>query len=228
MNRIFATCLLLMVLAPCTAARDKKNKGRSLQEYISSLPRITASQRETTPGSIWMDDGRFANLASDNTARRVGDTVVIHVMEQTSAENSGSVGTQRKFSANSGITAAAGQLDTAGIEALFSPSSTSKLQGQGQTASKSRLRTSLSGQVVAVLPGGALVVEAQRDVKMNNERQRLVVRGVVRGADLRNDNSVLSTSLSNLEIELEGKGVIADATRPPNWLVRTLLRIVGF
>jgi len=50
----------------------------------------------------------------------------------------------------------------------------------------------------------------------------------VRGGDIAPDNSLLSNQLSNLELELKGKGVISDGTRPPNVIMRVLLRILGF
>jgi hypothetical protein len=34
--------------------------------------------------------------------------------------------------------------------------------------------------------------------------------------------------VGNLELELKGKGVLSDGTRPPNLIVRWLLRILGF
>jgi flagellar L-ring protein precursor FlgH len=82
--------------------------------------------------------------------------------------------------------------------------------------------------VAAVLPSGALVIEAERSVLMNNERQTVVVRGVARPGDIAPDNTVVSNDLSNLELELKGKGVVSEGTRPPNVVVRTLLRIFGF
>jgi flagellar L-ring protein precursor FlgH len=63
---------------------------------------------------------------------------------------------------------------------------------------------------------------------MNNERQKVLVRGLVRPGDVAADNSVLSTAMSDLEIELKGKGVISDANRPPNFLVRWLMKLVNF
>jgi flagellar L-ring protein FlgH len=71
-------------------------------------------------------------------------------------------------------------------------------------------------------------VEAERSLTMNNERQTVILRGVARAADVAPDNSVLSNQLSNLELELKGKGVISDGTRPPNVIVRLLLRVLGF
>ena len=63
---------------------------------------------------------------------------------------------------------------------------------------------------------------------MNNEKQTVILRGLVRPGDVASDNKVLSTSISNLELELKGKGVISDYTRPPNPLVRAILWLVGF
>jgi len=39
---------------------------------------------------------------------------------------------------------------------------------------------------------------------------------------------VSSNSIGNLELELKGKGVLSDGTRPPNPVVKMILRLVGF
>ena len=56
----------------------------------------------------------------------------------------------------------------------------------------------------------------------------MILRGLVRPGDVQSDNSVASTSLANLQVELKGRGVLSDGTRPPNPVVRLILRIVGF
>jgi flagellar L-ring protein precursor FlgH len=225
----------MLLLATITAfsvvagAAKKSAPRDSLADYIERVQHVGAVHpASATSGSLWITGGLLTDLASDYKARQVGDVVIVRIVEQTLAEASGSVASQRTMEANSGISALAGRVNTAGIDQLFSPHSSSKLQGQGQTASKSRLQTSLAGRVVAVLPGGALVVQADRVVTMNNERQSIIVRGVARPGDVAPDDSIPSTSLGNLEIELKGKGVISESTRPPNFLVRLLLRIVGF
>jgi flagellar L-ring protein precursor FlgH len=82
--------------------------------------------------------------------------------------------------------------------------------------------------VVAVLPNGVLVIEAERELTMNNERQTILLRGLVRPGDVAPNNTVPSNAVGNLELELKGKGVLSDGTRPPNLIVRWLLRILGF
>jgi len=73
-----------------------------------------------------------------------------------------------------------------------------------------------------------MVVEAERLVAINNQKETMIVRGVLRPGDVGPNNAASSTALSNLEVELKGKGVVSDATRPANPLVRALLWVIGF
>ena len=57
-----------------------------------------------------------------------------------------------------------------------------------------------------MLPNGALVVEAAKDIQINSERQTITVRGVVRPADIDATNSVRSNRLGQLEVRVNGKG----------------------
>ena len=210
-------------------ARQKSKGSKSLEEYLRQLPQ--ESQIAKAPGaagSLWTDQGRLAELASDYKAHRVGDLISILVVQSLQAENTGNVSSDRSFNASSGIDALAGRVKTGGVQNIFSPHSSQTLAGKAQSTSSSSLKTSLAGLVVAVLPNGALVIEAQREILMNSERQTMVVRGLVRPGDLAPDNSVPSNAVGNLELELKGKGVVSDGTRPPNALVRGLLRLVGF
>ena len=59
-------------------------------------------------------------------------------------------------------------------------------------------------------------------------RRSVTVRGVVRPGDIGANNTVASASLSNLEIEMKGKGIIADSTRPLNPITKALLWLIGF
>jgi len=73
-----------------------------------------------------------------------------------------------------------------------------------------------------------MVIEAERQLTMNNEHQMVLLRGMVRPGDIGPGDTVASNAIANLELELKGKGVISEGNRPPNIIVRTILRIVGF
>lgn len=223
----FVMCLALYC-GPVWGKNAKKG-NESLRDYVAGVQASSTTTPSTSAsGSLWSDGGALTNLASDYKARSVGDLVVISIVEQTLAQASGTVASQRTFDTTSGITGLAGRINTGGVNPLFAANSDTQLKGQAQTASTSSLRTSVTGQVIAVLPNGNLVVEARRNVLMNNERQTVVLRGVARPGDVASNNVVLSSQLSNLEVELRGKGVISDGTRRPNWVVRALLRLVDF
>jgi flagellar L-ring protein FlgH len=172
--------------------------------------------------------GGWSTLRRKYKAMHVGDLITIVVAQGTSANNANSVSTARTFNASSGITALAGHLKTSGIQNIFSPQSSQTLSGKSQGSTSTTLNDTLAGRVVAVLPSRALVIEAERQLTMNNEKQTIVLRGLVRQGDIAPDGSVQSNFIANLELELKGKGVLSDGTRPPNLLVRTLLKIVGF
>ena len=78
------------------------------------------------------------------------------------------------------------------------------------------------------MPNGNLVVEAQRSYKINGQHDTVVVRGVARPGDINATNSILSSQLMNLEVEMKGKGLVADGTRGPNVITRSLMWLFGF
>jgi flagellar L-ring protein precursor FlgH len=217
--------LLASVGAP---ARDKKLQSETLAEYLRRMQLPAAGASATTTGSLWRDDGRLVRMAADYKAAQVGDLLTILVAQDLSATSAGNVATDRSLKASSGIDALAGGVDVSDMQNLLSLHSSQTLAGKAQATSQSSLRTRLAGRVAAVLPEGTLVVEAERQITMNNERQTILLRGLVRPGDIAPDNSVSSNAIGNLELELKGKGVISDGTRPPTPVTRILLHILGF
>ena len=228
---VLVSVLTAALLAPLAAAKETKPKTiqRETQaEYIQRMKQQSPDLSHATPGSLWTDNGRFASLSADYKAMHVGDLITIVVAQGTTANNTASVATARSLSANSGITALPGKLKTTGVASLFSPNSTATLSGKSQGSTTSTLNDTLAGRVVAVLPSGVMVVEAERQLTMNNEKQTILLRGLVRPGDVTPSGTVQSNLVANLELELKGKGVLSDGVRPPNALVRGLLWLVGF
>lgn len=224
-----AVTSIVMLSASLACARDNKIQRENLAEYIERMQQSAAVDAvSSAPGSLWNDNGRLAGLATDYKATHVGDLITIVVVQDVTAQNAGGVSTQRSLKASSGLSAVAGNPDLSEVQNLFSPSSSATLSGKSQAATTSSLRTRLAGRVAAVLPNGTLVVEAERQITMNNERQTVLVRGLVRPGDVNPDNTVLSNEIGNLELELKGKGVLSDGTRPPNVVIRWLLRLLNF
>jgi flagellar L-ring protein precursor FlgH len=204
--------------------------GKGSKQATPPLNYVETSQMPApTPGSLFVPQGGMADLASDYKAHNVNDLIMIRIVESTTADTQGNLASKRQFQNSAGITGLFGQLKTSNsLQQLFNAQSSNQLQGQADSSSTSTLNTLLAGRVVQVLPNGTLVVEASRDIEMNNQRHLATVRGLVRPGDIAADNSVLSTQVSDLQVAIKGKGVVSDATSPPNLLVRWLLKIVNF
>jgi flagellar L-ring protein precursor FlgH len=220
----------LIVPGAWAEPKDKKKgpKKDTLAEYIQRVGGAAAPNVPSSLGSLWVDNGRLANLVADYKASRVGDLVTINIAQNLSSTNTGNVATARTFSASSGISALGGHISTTGVANLFSPNSAQTLTGKSQATSTTALATTLTGRVAAILPTGTLVVEAERQLVMNEQHETVIVRGLVRPGDLDATNTVVSNSVGNLEVEVKGKGVVSDGTRQPNILIRSILRVVGF
>ena len=232
--RIIGGIAILLLAASGAGARSNKDKTTGpkkdpLAEYVTRMSGPAASAvAPTTAGSLWIDSGRLANMVADYKASRVGDLVTISVSQNLSSTNTGNVATNRSLSASSGITALGGHIKTSGVQSLFSPNSTQALTGKAQATSTTALSTTLTGRVAALLPSGTLVVEAERQIMMNDQRETVILRGLVRPGDLDATNTVASNSVGNLEVEVKGKGIISEGTRPPNVAIKWILRVVGF
>ena len=72
------------------------------------------------------------------------------------------------------------------------------------------------------------MVEGTRNIAINSENQVITVRGVIRPIDLDTTNSVPSARLAQMEIQVNGKGVVEDAVHRPNILYRLLLGLLPF
>jgi len=144
------------------------------------------------------------------------------------SSNANSVNTARTLTTSSGISSLPGKVNVGGVSNLVGLNSSEALAGKGAASTATSVTTNLAGRVVAVLAGGNLVVEAKRIINMNNEKQTIVLRGVVRRGDIGPNNTVASDSIGDLELEIKGKGVISDSVRQPNRIIRTIMHLLDF
>jgi flagellar L-ring protein precursor FlgH len=182
-----------------------------------------------TTGSIWQPGGVLADLARDLKARQVDDLVTIVVSESASAVSKGTTKTSRKSQAAYSVTSLFKKTNPGGALAnLAGASGSHSLDGEGTTTRENTLTTTLSARVTNVLPNGYLLLEGTKTVMVNSELQVVTVRGVARPADISFDNQVVSDRLAQMEIRINGKGVVGDAIRRPFFLYRLLLGLLPF
>jgi flagellar L-ring protein precursor FlgH len=88
--------------------------------------------------------------------------------------------------------------------------------------------TTFGAEVVDVLPNGMLVVQATRQLTFSQQTQLIKLRGLVRPEDVSAQNQVQSTAMTDLELEVTGKGIVNDSTYRQNAVVRFLEKLLVF
>jgi len=200
----------------------------SLRAYVERVRAEQAAQVRT-PGSLWTPSGQLVRLGTDVKAFRLHDVVSIVVSESLAASTDGQVKNSRASNANSGLTSLFGALKASNaLQNLVGASAASSLTAQGQSTTSSSLTTTFGGEVVDVLPNGMLVVQATRQLTFSQQTQLIHLRGLVRPEDVSAQNQVLSTAMTDLELEVTGKGIVNDSTYRQNPLVRFLQRLLVF
>ena len=219
-----------MVLPAHAADRQKASQTRSaLDQYLQEALKNQPAPAQPSPGSLWSPTSRLTDLGSDVRAVQVDDLVTIVVDEQASAVATGSTKTSRASSANSSVTSLAGpKSPTGGLQNLLKANTAIALDGAGTTSRGATLTATLSARVTHVLPNGYLVLEGTKDLQVNSEHQVISVRGVIRPADLSPGNVISSNQIAQMEIKVNGKGVVNDAVKRPFILYRLLLGLLPF
>ncbi len=234
--KAFAIPALLLTLGfqSGAMAQDKRGEKGAAVAAQESVPEVDvpapSAPARGANGSLFTDDAPNASLLSDFKPRRVGDLVFIDVVESSAASVSSSAKRARDSGALGGIVGAVGALPVPGaavVGGVAGGLGARKYEGKGSTDRRSDVRARIVARVVEVLPNGDLRVEAVKSVKINKEHERLALGGIVRARDVSADNSVPTTSVGELRVELSGKG-IASADNAPGWLYRLFEKITPF
>jgi flagellar L-ring protein precursor FlgH len=232
-------CLLSIVLFGCASglkeSREIKNAPMPTR-YVETKEK----EKYSSEGSLWKDS---ASLFEDRRARHVNDLVTILVSEKSAASKKATTSANRDSSVDYGLDNFFGMDKDFGIQKLpivngfykgtnvFSPSvkgsGKSDFKGKGDTTREGTLTATITAKVVEVLPNGNMVLESRKEILVNNEKEILVFKGIVRPDDISPNNTVLSQYVADAQIYLVGDGVLDDK-QSPGWLARFLDKIWPF
>jgi len=225
-----ACALALPARAGAAKGARKAPAQTPLDAYVSAAQaRSAAPGHGPEAGSLWTPGALLSDLGRDLKASQIDDLVTIVVFDSASAVSKGSTKSSRDSAAKYSVASLAGPTKAAGALAnLADLTGQQSLAGEGATTRENTLSTTLTARVTAVLPNGYLVVEGAKHVVVNSENQLVTVRGVIRPADVTPANQVRSDRLAELEVLINGKGVVGDAVRRPFILYRLLLGLLPF
>lgn len=168
-------------------------------------------------GSLWTGEANWSWVA-DHKALRSGDILLVEVSQSNSGSKDASTETSRTSSISASIRTLFGYEDKVDdlVGNRLSPidaESSSTFDGDGKTERKDDLTATVSAVVTEVLANGNLVIYGHQIVQVNNESSLLTVQGIVRPADITQDNRISSNRIANAVIEFNGAGVLSETQR---------------
>ncbi len=196
-----------------------------LQEKDDKMPDLPMMEPPRTPGSLWQDGNGRAYMFEDLRASRVGDIVIVQIVEEHSGSKTASTDVDRKSTYDGSLGGSflgINNLMSAFVDGVeLNASTKNEFAGTGSTSREDSLTGTIAARVVEVLPNGDMRIMGRREVTVNSEKQTMTLSGIVRRIDLDTTNTVLSSSIAEAIIEYSGLGVVDDVQRP-GWATRIL------
>ncbi|HCB69868.1 MAG TPA: flagellar basal body L-ring protein FlgH [Persephonella sp.] len=217
------TAALAFILLFSCAQKEKE----VFKPFNPQPPEIIEDQVKPPAGSLYTG---YGNLFSDDKAYQVGDIITIKVVENISGSGSANSSGSRDSSVDLDFpspTIMGKQTPNKSPIAGLKAGSKNNFKGTGKTDRKAKLIATISARVVKVYPNGNLFIVGKKIVKINEDEQILKISGIVKPTYIEQDNSVLSDRISDMYVEYNGKGFIAD-NQKPGWLSRFLVKIWPF
>lgn len=169
--------------------------------------------------SLWREGAPGAGLFADHRARAVNDVVTIVIGEVSASSRTANTKTTQETTREAGINRLPG-VDLTGKHAGAAPylaldvESKASHEGKGNIDRTDRVTGQIAARVVRVLDNGNLVIEGRRSILVNNETQVITISGIVRPQDISGANTVLSSQIAEAEIQMEGRGLLAESQQP--------------
>ena len=154
------------------------------------------------------EETSYRALTSDRRAQKAGDLLTVLVFENSSA--TATADTTGDKTGGFGF----------GLESNFTSDKTAKLtlsedfNGRGRSQRSGRLAAQLTVTVLSVETNGDLLVSGVQLLRVNDERQEIVLSGRVRQNDISENNTIVSSRLANARISYVGDGALGEKQKP--------------
>ena len=214
----------LLLIAALASATQAQAKAKPPVGFDATMP-VPAAPPRAADGAIFSAAVGYAPLVTGQRARAVGDPITILLVESTStSKTAGS-----KTAKNGGFSITpptSGPLSFLNPNAL-NASGQSSFKGDGSATQTSSLSGTVGVTIAEVRPNGTALVKGEKRMLLSQGQEWIQFSGIVRLADLDEDNRIVSTRVADARIEYAGNGAIQRASRE-GWLQRFFNMITPF
>lgn len=204
-------------------------------EFAAVRPPLPPAQPEAN-GAIYQN-GFDMRLFEDVKARRVGDILVVQLVENTTSSKSNETTINKSTSTsidNPTVFGTSPEFDLPGFFPLAntsdvnletSLSSDHEFSGDSSSDQSNNLDGTIAVSVVEVLPNGNMMVRGEKRMTLNQGNEYVRISGIVRPTDVLANNTVLSTQIADATITYTGEGP-TDASNVLGWLAKFFISAI--
>lgn len=226
--KIIALTLTIAVAVGCATKGEyipTTVPSAGYKSEIEAYKRQEEARSRPNP-SLWSDVGSSGTMFLDYKARKIGDIVIVNIVESASASNSSSASNSKSAEYSTGVTAMlglpiAGVNDFLGSGSGLSPNigatTNNTYSGAGSISKSDTVRATLAARIIDIMPSGNLVIEGNREIIIDRDKQTITLRGIIRQKDIDAKNTVVSSVIADAQITYSGAGTTTQATKK-GWL----------
>lgn len=159
--------------------------------------------------SLWND----TSMASWYTDRRptfvIGGLVTVNVLETTKASQGSTLQTNKILQNTHKWEIPARDPSTGLFNRQLKSDNQSVFNGLGTTTRNGNLVLSITAHIEDILPNGNLVIRGRKQIQINDEVSEIIFSGIVRRDDVTPDNTIISTRVANMQIDVKGTGPVS-------------------
>lgn len=204
--------------APALSTIDNPVQQKNYQPV--ALPMPAPNVQSPADNSLWRAGSR--SFFKDQRASTIGDilTVEIDINDNASINNESSRTRDNSESAGMpnllGVEGNLGNFLPDGVSAssLVDLSSASNHTGSGAITRDETIELKIAALVTQILPNGNMVIQGRQEVRVNFEVRDLLITGVIRPEDIRNDNTISYEKIAEARVSYGGRGQITDVQQP--------------
>ena len=186
-----------------------------------SMPMPAKPEQYAGANSLWKKGS--SGFFQDQRAAKVGDIITVNIEASDNASMKNKTEQYRDDNEDTvNINTLAGYEkyakdylpDTVDTSDLFNVMSNHDVQGEGKINRSEKINMTMAAVVTQVLPNDNLVIEGTQEIRVNYELRQLTVRGIIRRADIKSDNTIESSKIAELRVSYGGRGTVSDMQEP--------------
>ncbi|PJA26674.1 MAG: flagellar biosynthesis protein FlgH [candidate division Zixibacteria bacterium CG_4_9_14_3_um_filter_46_8] len=190
-----------------------RNSFEIIFRFLVAMALIMAVNASGKAEGINFSQAANNSLFSDHQARRIGDLLTVMVMENAEATHSAKTVTKKNHKTEASGGPGSGALGLL-PEFGFKGEGKNEFDGQGSTVKSGSLKATMTVTVVGLKENGNLLIEGNRVIGVNDDKETLILKGEIRTQDIMENNTVYSYNIANAEISYKGKGVANTGAKP--------------